>query len=222
MTELTETSQPAGQPRRKRRMSPAERREDLIGAALELYSSRAPELVSIDDIISHADVSRALFYRYFGSLRELHVAALRTAVDQLVDRLTNRPVGSLLEQLRHALGVFVDVADTYATAYIALLRSGSVVATQDTDTLVDEVRRLAVREILDVTGVSEPSPLLSLTLRCWVAVVEGSLLIWLQERQMSRAELIGWLMDQLAAMTAATATRDPVVAELLSRIGPEV
>ncbi|WHT23553.1 TetR/AcrR family transcriptional regulator [Crossiella sp. CA-258035] len=203
-------------------MSPAERRDDLISAALELYSSRAPELVSIEDIITHAEVSRALFYRYFGSLRELHVAALRTAVDELVDRLTRREPGTLLEQLRRALGVFVDVADTYATAYIALLRSGSVVATRDTDALVDEVRHLAVQEILDVTGVTEPSPFLLLTLRCWVAVVEGSLLIWLQERDHTREELIGWLIDQLAAMTAATATRDPVVAELLTRIAPEV
>lgn len=218
MTELTETSQP----RRKRRMSPAERRDDLISAALELYSSRAPELVSIEDIITHAEVSRALFYRYFGSLRELHVAALRTAVDELVDRLTRREPGTLLDQLRRSLGVFVDVADTYATAYIALLRSGSVVATRDTDALVDEVRHLAVQEILDVTGVTEPSPFLLLTLRCWVAVVEGSLLIWLQERDYTREELIGWLIDQLAAMTAATATRDPVVAELLTRIAPEV
>ncbi|MGW0522882.1 TetR/AcrR family transcriptional regulator [Crossiella sp. NPDC003009] len=203
-------------------MSPAERRDDLISAALELYSSRAPELVSIEDIITHAEVSRALFYRYFGSLRELHVAALRTAVDELVDRLTRREPGTLLDQLRRSLGVFVDVADTYATAYIALLRSGSVVATRDTDALVDEVRHLAVQEILDVTGVTEPSPFLLLTLRCWVAVVEGSLLIWLQERDYTREELIGWLIDQLAAMTAATATRDPVVAELLTRIAPEV
>ncbi|GAA2787319.1 TetR/AcrR family transcriptional regulator [Crossiella cryophila] len=219
MTELTETS---GQPRRKRRMSPAERREDLIGAALELYSSRAPELVSIEDIITHADVSRALFYRYFGSLREVHVAALRTAVDELVDRLTRREPGTLIDQLRYALGVFVDVADTYATAYIALLRSGSVVATRDTDTLVDEVRHVAVREILDVTGVTEPSPFMLLTLRCWVAVVEGTLLIWLQDRDHSREELIDWLIDQLAAMTAATATRDPVTAALLTRIAPDV
>ncbi|MGO1052139.1 TetR/AcrR family transcriptional regulator [Crossiella sp. CA198] len=203
-------------------MSPAERREDLIGAALELYSSRAPELVSIEDIITHAEVSRALFYRYFGSLREVHVAALRTAVDELVDRLTRREPGTLIDQLRHSLGVFVDVADTYATAYIALLRSGSVVATQDTDTLVDEVRHVAVREILTVTGVTEPSPFMLLTLRCWVAVVEGTLLIWLQERKHGREELIDWLIDQLAAMTAATATRDPVTAELLTRIAADV
>nr|WP_086788296.1 TetR/AcrR family transcriptional regulator [Crossiella equi] len=203
-------------------MSPEQRREDLIRAALELYSTRAPELVSIDDIAAAADVSRALFYRYFTNIREVHVAALGTAVDELCARLTEHTGDSLLDQLRHAVTTFVDFADTYATAYIALLRSGSVVATSDTDTLVDRVRHTAVDEILARTGVTGPSPLMLLTLRCWVAVVEGTLLTWLQERTLERGELVDWLIDQLAAMVAATATRDPYVAEMLTRISPQV
>ena len=72
----------------------------------------------------------------------------------------------------------------------------------------------AVRLILDVTGVSEPSPLLLLTLRCWTAVVEGTLLSLLQERTVPREGLDEWLVVQLVAMVGATAAHDPAVAHL--------
>ena len=72
--------------RRARRMSPQQRRDHLIATALQLYSRRHPEDVSIDDIVAAADVSRALFYRYFTNLREVHLAALGRVVDDLIAR----------------------------------------------------------------------------------------------------------------------------------------
>ena len=52
-------------------------REELIAAALELFSTRDAEDVSIDDVASAAGASRALVYHYFGGKQELYVAALR-------------------------------------------------------------------------------------------------------------------------------------------------
>lgn len=89
-----------------------------------------------------------------------------------------------------------------------MLRSGSVIATSETDAAIDEVRNRAVALILDALGVEDPSPLLSLTLRCWTAVVEGALLSWLQERTVPRESLDTWLVDQLTAMLGATAAHE--------------
>jgi len=188
-------------------MSPQARRDDLVRAALDLFGSRAPELVTVDDIVAAADVSRPLFYRYFSSLRELQVHALRTVTDGLIDGLVGLEAGPPEARLRAAVRGLVDVADHYRAGYIALLRSGSVIATSDTDAAIDEVRRRAVDLILDALGVTEPSPLLLLTLRCWTAVVEGALLSWLQERSVPREELDGWLVDQLQAMVRVTRER---------------
>jgi hypothetical protein len=118
-------------------------------------------------------------------------------------------------RLRAAVRGLVDVADSYRAGYIALLRSGSVIATSETDAAIDEVRNRAVALILDALGMSDPSPMLLLTLRCWTAVVEGTLLSWLQERSVPRESLDGWLVDQLTAMLGATAQHDPVVAQVL-------
>jgi len=188
-------------------MTPQARRDDLVRAALDLFGSRAPELVTVDDIVAAADVSRPLFYRYFSSLRELQVHALRTVTDDLIDGLAGLESGPPETRLRAAVRGLIDVADHYRAGYIALLRSGSVIATSDTDAAIDEVRRRAVDLILDALGVSEPSPLLLLTLRCWTAVVEGALLSWLQERSVPREELDGWLVGQLEAMVGVTRER---------------
>ncbi|KDN23618.1 TetR/AcrR family transcriptional regulator [Amycolatopsis rifamycinica] len=189
-------------------MSPQARRDDLIRAALDLFGSRAPELVTVDDIVTRAEVSRPLFYRYFSSLRDLQVEALRTVTDGLIDGLAGLEEGPPETRLRAAVRGLIDVADHYRAGYIALLRSGSVIATSETDAAIDEVRNRAVALILDALGVSEPSPLLSLTLRCWTAVVEGALLSWLQERTIPREALDTWLVDQLTAMLTTTAAHD--------------
>jgi len=195
--------------RRPRRMSPQARREDLIRAALDLFGSRAPELVTVDDIVSRAEVSRPLFYRYFSSLRELQVEALRTVTDGLIDGLAGLAEGPPEARLKAAVRGLIDVADHYRAGYIALLRSGSVIATSETDAAIDEVRHRAVALILDALGIEDPSPLVSLTLRCWTAVVEGTLLSRLQERTVPRESLETWLVDQLTAMLEATAEHEP-------------
>jgi len=190
-------------------MSPQARRDDLIRAALDLFGSRAPELVTVDDIVARAEVSRPLFYRYFANLRDLQVEALRTVTDGLIDGLAGLEEGPPETRLRAAVRGLIDVADHYRAGYIALLRSGSVIATSETDAAIDEVRNRAVALILDALGVTDPSPLLSLTLRCWTAVVEGALLSWLQERSVAREDLDTWLVDQLTAMLEATAQHEP-------------
>jgi AcrR family transcriptional regulator len=194
-------------------MSPQARRDDLIRAALDLFGSRAPELVTVDDIVARAEVSRPLFYRYFSSLRELQVEALRTVTDGLIDGLAGLEEGPPETRLRAAVRGLIDVADHYRAGYIALLRSGSVIATSETDAAIDEVRNRAVALILDVLAVTGPSPLLSLTLRCWTAVVEGALLSWLQEGTLPREALDTWLVDQLTAMLATTAAHDTKASE---------
>lgn len=196
-------------------MTAEARREDLIRAALDLFGSRAPELVTVDDIIARAEVSRPLFYRYFSSLRELQVEALKTVTEGLIDGLAGLEEGPPETRLRAAVRGLIDVADHYRAGYVALLRSGSVIATSETDAAIDEVRNRAVELILDALGVSEPSPMLLLTLRCWTAVVEGALLSWLQERALPREVLDGWLVDQLTAMLATTASHDTSVPQML-------
>lgn len=65
----------------RRRMGVEERKQQLIGVALELFSSRSPDEVSIDEIAAAAGISRPLVYHYFPGKQSLYEAALRRAAD---------------------------------------------------------------------------------------------------------------------------------------------
>src|SRR4051812_4655468 len=109
-----------------RRMTPEQRRRQLLEAAIELYGSRPYEQVSIDDIVAAADVSRPLFYRYFSGPNEIYLAALRFAADGLIARFSAPAEGTLLDQLRSMIGEFMSFAEAHSAAFTALLRGGSV------------------------------------------------------------------------------------------------
>src|SRR3954465_2978433 len=92
----------------RRRISVDRRREELMAAALELFSKHDAEDVSIDDVATAAGASRALVYHYFGGKQELYVAALRRAALELEERL--RPVngGTAIEERAAGLTRYFD------------------------------------------------------------------------------------------------------------------
>lgn len=191
-------------------MTPQARRDQLVDAALELYQRRPPEDVAVEDVTGQADVSRALFYRYFPNIGALHLAALGTVVEELVSRVALPADGTLAEQLAVAVGEFLDVARRHGRAYVALLRSGSVISTGETDALVDGVRDHIVALLVERGGVPVPDTWQLMTLRGWVALVEGSTLTWLRDDTgVGRDELRAWLVAQLFGMLGTTGSHVP-------------
>jgi AcrR family transcriptional regulator len=195
-----------------------QRREQLIEVALELFGSRPPEEVGLDDVAQAAGASRPLVYRYFaGGKQQLYEAALRSAASELTTRFRVDGLGTPTEQLAGVLdGYFTFVAE-HAAGYGALLRGGSVVETARTSAIVDEVRRVALRRTLRYLGVRAAGPRLTLLVRSWISVVEASALSWLDEgRQIPPDSLRDWLVDEFLAMSAATALHDPQTAGVLT------
>ncbi|MGW4892193.1 TetR/AcrR family transcriptional regulator [Kitasatospora sp. NPDC004240] len=203
-----------------RRLPVQQRREQLIAVALELFASRPPEEVGLDDVAEAAGASRPLVYRYFaGGKQQLYEAALRSAAEELTSRFTVPVTGTPSEQLSAVLdGYFAFVAE-HDAGYSALLRGGSVVETARTTAIVDDVRRAALKRTIRHLGVREAGPRLTLLVRSWISVVEGASLSWLDEgRTLPVPELRDWLVDQFVAMAAATALHDPQTAQVQSAL----
>lgn len=201
--------------RPKRRMTPEQRREHLITTALQLYSQRSAEQITIDDIVDTADVSRALFYRYFTNLPDLHLAALGRVVDDLVAELTVPSTDDIRSDLRTAVSRFLNFAETYSASYTALLRTGSAMADSNTAPLIDGARDRVIDRFREHLGLDELPGALTRTLRAWVTAVETTVLSWLQHRDIGSEELGNWLTDQMFAMLTTTAEHDPTTAALL-------
>lgn len=210
---------PPGRVRRgRRRLSVDQRREELIDAALQLFSNRPAEEVSIDDVAAAAGASRALVYHYFGGKQELYVAALRSAARRLAALIEPPAEGRPVERLAVSLRQYFDFVEDHAAGFITLLRNGPANRSGEVGEIIDGVRQQLLGVLLREIGVDRPSPVLRTTLRSWIASVETAGLEWLERRDLPRRELERLLVDQHVALLEVAARHDREVALLLARL----
>ncbi|WP_328555905.1 MULTISPECIES: TetR/AcrR family transcriptional regulator [unclassified Streptomyces] len=201
----------------RRRMGVEERRQQLIGVALDLFSRRSPDEVSIDEIASAAGISRPLVYHYFPGKLSLYEAALQRAADDLAGRFVESREGPLGARLLRVMRRFFDFVDDHGPGFAALMRGGPAVGSSTTNALVDAVRQAAYLQIVSHLDVENPPARLELVIRSWISLVESTALIWLDGRRIPRGELEVQLVHDFAALAAVSAAYDPEVAELLRK-----
>lgn len=211
----------------RRRMGVEERRQQLIGVALELFSRRSPDEVSIDEIASAAGISRPLVYHYFPGKLSLYEAALQRASDDLAGRFLEPQEGPLGARLLRVMRRFFDFVEEHGPGFSALMRGGPAVPADGlrsrdvvsrTNALIDGVRQAAYGQILSHLRVDDPPARLELVIRSWISLAESTALIWLDGRRIPRQELEAQLVHDFAALTAVSAAYDEEMADLLRRI----
>ncbi|MFF3453689.1 TetR/AcrR family transcriptional regulator [Streptomyces sp. NPDC002730] len=211
----------------RRRMGVEERRQQLIRVALDLFSNRSPDDVSIDEIAAAAGISRPLVYHYFPGKQSLYEAALRRAADELAARFQEPPEGPLGARLLRVMGRFFDFVNDHGPGFSALMRGGPAVsaggacsrgADSATNAMIDEVRQAAYEQILAHLGIGTPPARLELVVRSWVSLAESTALLWLDGRRIPRAELELQLVHDFAALCAVSAAYDEEMAGILIRV----
>ncbi|MFI6683723.1 TetR/AcrR family transcriptional regulator [Streptomyces sp. NPDC050485] len=202
----------------RRRMGVDERRQQLIGVALELFSHRSPDDVSIDEIAAAAGISRPLVYHYFPGKQSLYEAALRRAADELAGRFMEPHEGPLGARLLRVMGRFFDFVDDHGPGFSALMRGGPAVGSSTANAMIDEVRNAAYLQILAHLNVQQPPARLQLVVRSWVSLAESTALIWLDGRRIPRGELELQLVHDFAALAAVSAAYDQEMAAILLRM----
>ncbi|MGW0828037.1 TetR/AcrR family transcriptional regulator [Streptomyces sp. NPDC002845] len=199
----------------RRRMGVEERRQQLIGVALELFSQRSPDDVSIDEIASAAGISRPLVYHYFPGKLSLYEAALKRASDDLAARFVEPREGPLGARLLRVMHRFFDFVDEHGPGFSALMRGGPAVGSSRTNALIDHVRQAAYVQILSHLRVDNPPARLELVIRSWISLAESTALIWLENRRIPRRELEAQLVHDFAALAAVSAAYDDEMGALL-------
>ncbi|MFH8465863.1 TetR/AcrR family transcriptional regulator [Streptomyces sp. NPDC017991] len=199
----------------RRRMGVEERRQQLIGVALDLFSRRSPDDVSIDEIASAAGISRPLVYHYFPGKLSLYEAALKRASDDLAERFVEPLEGPLGARLLRVMRRFFDFVDEHGPGFSALMRGGPSVGSTTTNALIDGVRQAAYLQILSHLRVERPPARLELVVRSWISLAEATALIWLDGRRIPRGELEVQLVHDFAALAAVSAASDAEMAAIL-------
>ncbi|MFD7306170.1 TetR/AcrR family transcriptional regulator [Streptomyces pharetrae] len=202
----------------RRRMGVEERRQQLIGVALELFSRRSPDEVSIDEIASAAGISRPLVYHYFPGKLSLYEAALKRAAEDLAGRFAEPAEGPLGARLLRVMARFFDFVDEHGPGFSALMRGGPAVGSSTTNALIDSVRQAAYEQIIAHLGMPEPPARLELVVRSWISLAESTALIWLDGRRIPREELQAQLVHDFAALMAVSAAYDEEMGALLRRV----
>ncbi|HVX68148.1 MAG TPA: TetR/AcrR family transcriptional regulator [Mycobacteriales bacterium] len=199
----------------RRRLSIADRRQELIAAALELFSARPAAEVTLDDVAAQAGVSRALAYRYFGGRNEIYVAAMRTAADQMLALLDPPHDAPPLDRLVEAIRRFFDFAEEHATGFQALLTGHPGAQDGAIGSIVDEVRAALHDRLVEGMGLRKVSPEARLALSTWIAAAEAAAADWLTHRDLPRRTVEDFLLSQLYAALSVTAIRDREVARFM-------
>ena len=116
----------------RRRLSPEDRRAELLALGVEVFGKRPYDEVRIDEIAERAGVSRALMYHYFPDKRAFFAAVVKDQAERLYDATNNLPSAGMtfFEEIR--VGVLAYMAyqqenpESAWAAYVGLGRTDPV------------------------------------------------------------------------------------------------
>lgn len=116
----------------RRRLSPDDRRNELLALGAEVFGQRPYDEVRIDEIAERAGVSRALMYHYFPDKKAFFAAVVRAEAERLFEATNTppQPGQSLFDQLRTGVLAYVRYDEAHPhgawAAYMGMVRTDPV------------------------------------------------------------------------------------------------
>ncbi|MFF0296765.1 TetR/AcrR family transcriptional regulator [Kitasatospora sp. NPDC004614] len=173
----------------RQRLSPADRRAQLLAVAAQFFAAHTYDEVLMEDVAERAGVSRALLYRHFPSKRDLFAALYRQVAEQLLAKTRFDPADSLVEQLAEGLDAHIEYfAENRNTVLAAnrVLAGDRLVQTIIADEL--DALRERLLSVLPPAG-DRTREAVSGVLKSWLVFVQVLCVDWLIEPHCTRAEL---------------------------------
>ncbi|MFX0575682.1 TetR/AcrR family transcriptional regulator [Nocardia nepalensis] len=203
-----------GETVKRTRLSPDERRRQLITLGAKMLGDRAIEDISITEIAEEAGISRGLLFHYFPTKQDFQLAIVRHANAELLERVApDRSLG-VFEMLRDSIDRYIAYVSENRNSYVSLLR-GPASVTPELVPLVDQTRDAIIGIILTEVPVpidEAERPRLTLAMRGWIAFVEEATLTWLRNETITRDQLVDLLVESLLALALSL---DPALAAAL-------
>jgi AcrR family transcriptional regulator len=209
---VTRKSVAAAVGRKRTRLSPQARRQQFIDLGLLSLKHQALEQVSIEDIASQAGVSAGLLFHYFDSKLDFQVALVEEQARIVGEVATpDRDPEDLTEVmpiLSATLGTYVDHIMENRQSLLPML-AGVSWSEPRIRTAVKSVREQIVNQFVNQAeniGIDR-SPRFVLAVHGWIAVVEETLVQWLDENagfaEMTRDQVVDHLATMFIGMAGA-------------------
>jgi AcrR family transcriptional regulator len=103
------------QRRKRKRLSAAEREQQILDIAEELFTVRGYDGVTIEDIARTAEVTRPIVYQYYGSKESVFLACVRRARQQFEEMILSRmgvDDATLTERIQAGGSAYFDLIDS--------------------------------------------------------------------------------------------------------------
>ena len=188
------------------RMTPDDRRRQLVGIGLRKFVERPVQELSLDEVAAEAGVSRGLLFHYFPTKTDYHRAVVEAA-RRRVGRNVSPETGVVGEAaVRQVVERFLDQVARRRASYVALVLGQAPIARAAGDDPVETVREHVAGVVVAAAGLPEAAlP----AVHGWVAYLEDRALQWAalpaSDRDAGRLALADHCTRALTLLTAAPA-----------------
>ncbi|QAY73453.1 TetR/AcrR family transcriptional regulator [Agromyces protaetiae] len=193
---------------RRARLSPEERRAQLVALGVAALAEAPLEGLSIGELARRAGVSRPLFFHYFGSKQGFDREVVAVARDSMLHATEPNTELAPTDRLADTLTRTVGFVREHRGTFYSLVR-GAASGDPQVREVVEEARAQQTERVVALfverrIVVSEP---LRLALRAWIAYTEQLLVDAALGSDIPSDELVRILIDSLAGIARA-ADRD--------------
>jgi AcrR family transcriptional regulator len=187
----------------RRRLTPEQRRDELMDVGATLFEERAYEDVAMEDVAHRANASRALMYHYFPTKREFFAAIWKRAHDRLSAEVFTADTMSVRDGVAAALEAHLTFYQAHIPLVIIANRSSIATDPALRVPMAEGMRELCDR-ILDASGVTgHARDVASAALTGWIAFIREITVEWLLGKRISRTEVVDVCMGVLDAALGA-------------------
>lgn len=189
------------------RLTPEQRRHQLLDLGVRLLADRSLDELSIDMLAEEAGISRGLLYHYFGNKHDFHRAVVRRAADDLIAQTAPPVEGGPVERLLASMRAYVEYVDANYEGYLSLVR-GAAGGNDDIRDIYDEARSALTDRIFseDHETLVPDTAATRLVVRGWAAMVEQLVLEWKAEpTTVTKDELVVFVTAALPALVGVVA-----------------
>lgn len=205
--EFRRNTVPMPSPRRRRRMGPDDRREQLLQAALRVAARGGTKTVSLTDLTAEAGVSAGLLYHYFPTKEDLLRVAVDRAADDLLAALDPGPVTEPFARALALLHTYLQYVQNHPEPWLALTGSDCEARTRADIAL----ESMLVRAL----EVDEPGPGLTVVIRGWLGFLRAACRAWIEHPDLQRRAVSNALIDSFVVALEATGWYDGTAKEAL-------
>ena len=161
------------------RLSPEQRRDQILDAANVLFAERAYDDVSIEDIARSAGVTRGLVHHYFGGRKEVYIGLLERLGAQREEELRPPRGRSARARVADSVSRWLDWTEANRTIWLATIAPGEDIADPEVRRVVADLRGRAVALLAWFhADIAEDSPRLRYALECWTGLNRAATRRW--------------------------------------------